>query len=176
MSIINVNRDATFVDPEKAEVDWSTPSLISATSINTRSDGLVNETFGIVKSSRANNANPLAGEVEYIGLYMRPTERDIGLYRVLADVTAGVSFLFSVGYGASVISTTSVVTPVQNMALTWTIDKLIAMPGLQDGDTYFGRPIWFGIGCIGAFTGIALAQMSVQRLSSRPPQMAIAVT
>lgn len=169
--IINLQRDACFIDLDKAALNWGTAVVITeAVTITANTPGIVYDSYSSVRASRSSLLT-LTGDGKVIGLFMRPPT-NLSPYRVKCYATSDdtdLEFSLIIGWSSNVIDgTDDNVKPWEALAFTKHLDELVMVePEVPVGT----QAIFFGIMVQGASTGaFADVHVSAQRLATSPPQ------
>ena len=106
--------------------------------------------------------------------------KDRTAYRVKAyakTLMPTTNFALAIGYApASITGTDDVITPCTIYPFGYVIDDVIQIPALPDGDPLEDRALGFAILCGEATGQLVYGSISVQKLSVRPPTMALSVS
>ncbi len=180
MSIVNLQRDAVFVSPEQAIVDFGSPGAINeSTDVLADTDGIVYDTYHSARNSTSTSAtfanDTLAAT---LGILMRPPGSELTPYRVKCyGQGSDPLFRFSlvIGYAEGTITgTDDVITFPMLYSFEKQLDELFL---LEPAGTTGTSPIFFGIAIQGIVTAAVLqVQLSVQRLATAPPQFSQSVS
>lgn len=180
MSIVNLQRDAAFVELEKAPVEWGTKTTIDETNpLKADADPTVYDIYAVARSDRSVTTTvSTALEIYTFGLFMRGPGVELTPYRVKARAQAnkaGATHLLAIGYAEDTITgTDDEITFFQHFSFIHYLDELFLIkPPVSVGD----KPLFFGISTMGAASvATHYANLSVQRLSTSPPSFSQSVS
>jgi hypothetical protein len=163
MNLKNISRDSYWIDDVSSVKAWSTSGLGY-----TNSDGVVHDEVASIKSNGPSTA------LNMVGIFMNYNDSDNCPYRVKAYVPVTDNLYLFVGYGpASITGTNDLIPEYRQFHLIGEMDEIFMMPKLESSDTYYQRPVFFGIH---TDTGSQVhVNLSVQKLDVSPPQFAMAV-
>jgi hypothetical protein len=178
----NIQRDGIWTNSLAAKLTWPTETVRSAGNILVNAKTAVHS--DVADAAVGEFATITAGYREAIGVYMQEPIGDNAPYRVKASLDIQTTLVdiashLIIGYApASITGADDDVNQVYVIPIFNSIDELIMVPNLVSGDTYFGRPLFFGIAldASSALTARATGQISVQRLAVKPPTMQNAVS
>lgn len=174
MSKTNLRRDATWCFLGEPAIDWSSGYAITTSKPLTNSDGLVGEDAKSCFSSTTVAPSAKSGEASAVGLLMRPTLLDAGLYRVFARVEGSARLI--VGYApAAATGSDDEIEKVCQLPFENSFDDVVAVPGLEQTSENFKQPLAFAVQ-IGNSSIPVCVSLSVQRLAGSPPKMNLAVS
>jgi len=169
MSIINLERDMVWPQAAAAVVPASTtyPSAVQ----NVPASGTVAQRVNSFETgffATTTSTDTLAAGC----LILPPAEGDVTPYRFVASITSTVpNAYFAYGWwDANTIRQRRII------AAGKSCNAVVAIPPLDSADPDFGRPLCFYCGVIGGVAGFGMMTGSVQRLISKPPQFATAVS
>jgi len=169
MSIINLERDMVWTNSNAAVVPLS--SAFSATSPSVAANATVEQRVnsfetGFFATGATNNAWAAGC------LILPPVDGDVTPYRFIGSISSTpVQGYFAYGYWAA-----SAVNLRRVICFGKSCDVVVAVPALDSADPNYGRPLCFFGGVIDTANGFAGVQGSVQRMYSKPPQFASAVS
>lgn len=181
----NLLRDLNHANPGGYQPGFSTQNIMGST-IKMNSSAIVNQDIGSAfnpyyLSAAVSGNNYWRGA----GLLMSAPVVDKTPYRIKAYCITRTAhgFVFA-GYApASPTGTNDTITSV----VSWPIscidsnevgmfDEVVLMPGLQQGDPDFGKPIAFGIACQNNQNAVIRFNISVQNLAKTAPQFAASMS
>lgn len=182
MTPVNIQRDGTFIDLAAARIDMSSASLITSGTDFANSDGAVHADFASASHNYAQSVTVVSGSIATFGVFMKQPVRDRQPYRIKMGGTLvtnqGTEALVAViGYGpASLTGTDDTIALSHYFPFITSIDEMVIIEAQLEGDTYFGRPLFIGIGISDVNAGTLFADMSVQNLGVKPPTMQNAIS
>ena len=179
----NLQRDQFHTDPD---VSWQTVSPnygpIANRTVRMANNQVVYQTEAFAHHSYTTSTGFGLSQWRAAGLYMTGPVGDATPYRIKGYANGFKSDLYVViGYAPSTITGNdwllqTIAFPIApydaNGSSSGEFDEVIRLPGLADGDTYFGRALGIGIAQAtsnGTVTQLAYA-LSVQNMSRTPPQ------
>ena len=180
--VANLFRDQLHTNPDQADIGWSGPNAIGRT-IYVTTNGFVHQDQGFAQSIWATlSANTTNWHGS--GLLITGSIRDRTPYRVKGYIQATDALVFACyGYaplapaGVNDLVTKLTVLPIGNLADSkGVIDEVILVPGLNEGDTEFGKPLFFGFAVVANTAAKVNYFMSVQNLSKTSPTFAASMS
>lgn len=181
MSLTNIQRDSFWADLEETiDVQMGTTftpigALTTDREIIMNADATVQPAVAKAKLSKVTAYTVPAASYGAFGCYMAPPKTDAVPYRVKAYAHGlqSPSCALGVGYAeASPNGVNDVLYPCIILPFDDKVDDIVIVPKIEDTDPLYGRAIGFAI-LVGECTSdIVLAQLSVQRLATSPPQFA----
>jgi hypothetical protein len=167
MNLKNISRDAFWLPSIKYadSINWSTNTVGLV-----NSDGVAHSDIAAVIAGNAAGSTGTQG----IGVFMDPPKNEYVPYRVKAHVDASAGIHLMIGYApASITGNDDALAQYHFIPFEYEMDEIFMLPALASGDTYYNRPICFGIATQGATTSRCF--LSVQKLDVVPPQFSVSV-
>jgi len=170
-NIVNLERDMSWVRALAATTPvggtnyGATPSAVgSGATVEQRVNSFFAEPYVIGTSAQAMNVGCLI---------LPPAEGDVTPYRFKGSAMCSTDNIIAWSYGWYASS------QVQDQVLLATgneCDIVAAIAPLDTGDPLYGRPLCFYCTVLQSVAGLAMSAGSVQRMISKPPQFASAVS
>ena len=179
-NLTNIQRDAFWSTLKEAdELSWGSDRLIASQTMYINADATIYDDIGKARNDHTSVLVIAAGSYRGFGLFMQQTGDDDTPYRVkMYSNTANFIAHLGIGYGPASptgtddeISEIAFFTPIYGA-----IDDIFILPKLDSGDTYYARPVAFGV--FASFNGgiVPHCGLSVQRLATTPPTFSTAVS
>lgn len=177
----NIQRDAIYMDPAATRLGLATEVLVSFDLVNGNSDGSVHTDFAFAQYNYLAPVTVSALSAASFGILIAQPIGDRQPYRVKAYgrvTNENEALAIVVGYAPLAPSgTNDEINKPAYFPFNGEFDELITVDARADGETYFGRPLYFGIVAFGALAALRLfADISVQNLGVKPPTMQNAVS
>lgn len=183
----NIQRDGHWTEPKTAnDTTWAADELIANTTAKVNGPSAVSVDKANVHGDNVNTYSIAANEQRCIGVFIQEPDGDNTPYRVKASANVvgqsqdDTDMAILVGYApASITGTDDVIEDVYYIPFYGEFDDLIVVPTLVSGDPFYDRALCFGIAIqseAGITTKRLLGHLSVQRLATKPPTMAQAVS
>lgn len=172
MSIVNLQRDAVFVDVDKTPIIFPAGTgFFEGIALIANTDSTVHDDYLNIRSSRTDFVGLVVDQIKSIGGYLRPPGDGLSPYRVKAygDCrVAAIQFHVCIGWGPDVIDGSDLIDEWIGIPFDTNIDELVMVPPEITED----HALFFGIGVSGITGSDAPmhAWLSVQRLATAPPQ------
>ena len=182
MNLSNLFRDFTHSNPDQADIGWSGPNAIGRT-IYVTTNGFVHQDQGFAQTIWATNTGNQSNWYGS-GLLIAGAIGDNTPYRVKAYLQADQTYGFLL-YGYAPLAPAGVndqitklhAYPILGPDLSiGKFDDVILVPGLKEGDTDFGKPLFFGFGVVQTQNAKVSSYISVQNLAKTAPTFAASMS
>ncbi len=178
MNIVNLQRDATFVDLEGTALTWGGATAISEAQVGVaNTSAVVYDSYASARSSRDATITMVAANHRGIGVFLKPPI-ELSPYRVKCYARgddAALSFSLAIGFSSNTIDGSA---DEFDHYETFNFDENMDELFMLEPETSAGiLPLCFAIMARGVNTGAkAYAHISVQRLATSPPQFSQSVS
>ena len=185
MSIVNVQRDGIYIEPDGPATAWpAQTNLVNNPVVN--GPAAIHSDYGMARTGLASTITVGPGFASYIGVPFYSNSQDRMPFRVKASIFCDdpglvhLTGLIVVGYPpASPTGTGDTWNGCMSIPFVNSFDDLVIVEPEPDGGTYAGRPIGIALAIAPNFalsTDACQGSLSVQYLGTVPPTMLNAVS